>query len=47
MKERRKLSLHCFKGQVNSNYMKLKGVIKGQGGQRCKEMLKWLNSFFL
>ena len=32
MKERRKLSLHNFRDHVNSNYMKSKGLIKGQCG---------------
>ena len=36
MKEKRKRLLHRFKGQVNSKSQKSKGVIKGQGGQRCE-----------
>ena len=40
MKEKRKWSLHYFWGQVNSNSMKSKGEINGQGGQKCEERSK-------
>ena len=46
MIERRKQTLHCFRGQVNSNYMKSKGVIKGQDGQRSEERSRMVKFIF-
>ena len=43
MEERRKLPLHCFKGQVNSTSWKSKGAIKSQSDQRCEERSKVIN----
>ena len=35
-----------FKGQVNSKFQESKGVIKGQGGQRCEKRSKVVNFIF-
>ena len=46
IEKREKELLHRLKGQVNSKSKKSKGVIKGQGVQRCEESSKLVNFIF-